>query len=471
MGSSRFSSDLIQSILATWAYSGVFGIFPSNRITTRWLLSSQKYASAEVFQGIQNLKKVLHIVPPKQKISTQKNILRDQIDSLQQAVSMFEYIPWIQAVWLTGSMAAENSQRDDDIDFLVLTASKRLWLTRFVVLVMSALLGRWRPRLAPTSKKTRHTWCWNIWLEPSAGLDHVPQSIYGAREIVQARLIFRRSDVSPTFLLDHACWARDFTLAGFLWARHVSRRILPSLPHKRNWFSPLFDVINDLAFKLQFLYMKTHQTKEFVQQNQAWFHPGDFAQYVATRYETMLSYWTQRMHTSTDFHWPQDWTEAERAQILHTQSQIRSAQDAGKRLVLATGVFDLLHAEHQEFLRKAAAAGDMLVVGVETDARVRASKGSDRPHQDQQTRLAQVAQVPGVTHAFLLPESFAKPEHHRALLACLLPAILAVSSHSPFQDRKAALLAEFGGRLEVVHEHNPAVSTTQLLAGIIKKRK
>src|SRR5690606_7494480 len=140
------------------------------------------------------------------------------------------------------------------------------------------------------------------------------------------------------------------------------------------------------------------------------------------------------------FEWPLDWTNADRQRLSAVVSQIRPAQDLGKKVVLATGVFDLFHAEHQNFLTKAAQAGDLLVVGVESNARVRSSKGPDRPYQDQATRLAQVASHLGVTSAVILPENFSKPEHHQGILKLILPSILAVSSHSPFQDRKAALM-------------------------------
>ena len=52
---------------------------------------------------------------------------------------------------------------------------------------------------------------------------------------------------------------------------------------------------------------------------------------------------------------------------------------AGDRIVFTNGVFDLLHRGHAEYLAKARALGERLVVGVNSDASVRRLKGQTRP--------------------------------------------------------------------------------------------
>ena len=61
---------------------------------------------------------------------------------------------------------------------------------------------------------------------------------------------------------------------------------------------------------------------------------------------------------------------------------------AGRRLVLTNGCFDLIHPGHVTLLRAAAALGDVLVVGVNSDAGVRKIKGPDRPLMPLADRLA-----------------------------------------------------------------------------------
>lgn len=155
-------------------------------------------------------------------------------------------------------------------------------------------------------------------------------------------------------------------------------------------------------------------------------------------------------------------------------------------VVLATGVFDLLHREHRNYLKAARDCGNLLFVGVETDHRVRQLKGKDRPVQNQNLRLANLANLPFVDYLFLLPETLDSSIGRDEFISRLHPQIYAVSQHSPNQSEKRRLLRKYHGRLEVVLPRNPAISTTQIIAnrnpaksclvqpaltGVIRKKK
>ena len=59
----------------------------------------------------------------------------------------------------------------------------------------------------------------------------------------------------------------------------------------------------------------------------------------------------------------------------------------GDRIVFTNGVFDLMHRGHVTYLEEAAALGDRLVIGLNSDASVkRLGKGTDRPLNDQDSR-------------------------------------------------------------------------------------
>lgn len=133
----------------------------------------------------------------------------------------------------------------------------------------------------------------------------------------------------------------------------------------------------------------------------------------------------------------------------------------GHKLVLVTGFFDLLHQEHLNFLKKAKELGDTLLVGVESDARARQLKGEGRPVETQTLRIKHL--TPYADYVFALPDDFSSPAAHRWLIKSLRPEYLAVSSHTAHQDKKRTLVEEFGGQLVVVHNHNPNISTTQLI--------
>lgn len=64
----------------------------------------------------------------------------------------------------------------------------------------------------------------------------------------------------------------------------------------------------------------------------------------------------------------------------------------GDRIVFTNGCFDILHRGHVEYLQEAAALGDRLVIGLNSDASVRRQgKGADRPINDQESRAKVLA--------------------------------------------------------------------------------
>ncbi|MEJ7622535.1 MAG: adenylyltransferase/cytidyltransferase family protein [Pyrinomonadaceae bacterium] len=68
-----------------------------------------------------------------------------------------------------------------------------------------------------------------------------------------------------------------------------------------------------------------------------------------------------------------------------------NARDAGKQIVLANGCFDLLHVGHLRYLSGAKAAGDFLVVAINSDRQARALKGAGRPTVCEEERAELVA--------------------------------------------------------------------------------
>ncbi len=81
-------------------------------------------------------------------------------------------------------------------------------------------------------------------------------------------------------------------------------------------------------------------------------------------------------------------------------SFVRAARAAGRRIVFTNGVFDLLHPGHLRYLQAARRHGDLLIVGLNSDASVRRNKGPSRPINPEQERaevLAALACVDAVS--------------------------------------------------------------------------
>ncbi|HKY74244.1 MAG TPA: hypothetical protein VJ246_02965, partial [Patescibacteria group bacterium] len=107
--------------------------------------------------------------------------------------------------------------------------------------------------------------------------------------------------------------------------------------------------------------------------------------------------------------------------------------------------------------------GDVLIVAIESDVRVRELKGEGRPIHRQSKRLDAVRSLDCVDVAFVLPDDFKTKDAFRELLHQFQPHIYACSSHSSHLEVKRALMKEIGGEVCIVREHNPNISTTKIV--------
>ena len=99
---------------------------------------------------------------------------------------------------------------------------------------------------------------------------------------------------------------------------------------------------------------------------------------------------------------------------------VRAAQRKGQRVVFTNGCFDLLHPGHVRYLAAARGAGDLLVVGINSDRSVRGLKGPGRPVQSQDARAEVLAALQAVDHVVV----FDAPTP-LALIEALQPDVLA----------------------------------------------
>lgn len=86
------------------------------------------------------------------------------------------------------------------------------------------------------------------------------------------------------------------------------------------------------------------------------------------------------------------------------QMVLREQRRRRRKIVLANGVFDLLHVGHVRYLQAARAEGDILVVGINSDSSARARKGEGRPIMTERARAAVVAAVAVVDYVVIFDE-------------------------------------------------------------------
>jgi len=134
------------------------------------------------------------------------------------------------------------------------------------------------------------------------------------------------------------------------------------------------------------------------------------------------------------------------------------------RTVFTNGCFDILHAGHIRYLHTARNAGDILIVGLNSDLSIRAIKGGKRPIIPQNQRAEVLAGLASVDYIVLFDE----PDPYN-LIAEILPDVLVKGSDWPKSSIIGADVVEKnkGRILQIPFEYN--TSTSEIIQRIMER--
>jgi predicted nucleotidyltransferase len=222
-----------------------------------------------------------------------KRLLRKKISErklriVKQAGRFLSFIPTIKMVAVTGALAMGNASSDSDIDLMIITKKGSLWTTRLICLI--GLIGQVR-RFGDKSQKDKL--CLNMWLaENSLVWPKKDRNIYTAHEIAQIVPVINKDRAYEKFLWRNR-WVQEF------WQNSIQ---VKKLNIKNQNHSPKFkifnfnlsvyflnfallfiEIIEKVAFSLQFIYMRRKITREIVTPTRAIFHPNDWGKVVLSR--------------------------------------------------------------------------------------------------------------------------------------------------------------------------------------------
>ena len=101
---------------------------------------------------------------------------------------------------------------------------------------------------------------------------------------------------------------------------------------------------------------------------------------------------------------PSDWNQYVLTTPEQLQAVTRLAKAQDLNVVTTNGCFDLLHRGHVHILREAARQGDLLIVGLNSDASVQKNKGTNRPLVPQDERAELLLAIEGVDYVYIYDE-------------------------------------------------------------------
>ncbi len=154
-----------------------------------------------------------------------------------------------------------------------------------------------------------------------------------------------------------------------------------------------------------------------------------------------------------------------RPAVYHSAEELAAAlaplRKRGKTVVTTNGCFDLLHAGHLQYLREAAQLGDILIIGINSDASVKRLKGESRPLQNEEDRATIMASLKPVDYTLIFEE-----DDPCAFLDVLQPDIhVKGGDYLPENLPEKIIVENHGGRIEILSFKN-GHSTTGIVERI-----
>jgi len=145
---------------------------------------------------------------------------------------------------------------------------------------------------------------------------------------------------------------------------------------------------------------------------------------------------------------------------------VRAQKEQNKIIVTTNGCFDILHVGHVRYLADARQLGDLLIVGVNTDASVKRLKGPTRPLNNEDDRAEILASLECVDYVTLFAEdtpvefiTVVKPNFHAK-----------GGDYNPKDLAETPVVESFGGEMKII-PLVPGRSTTGLIAKIDKNNE
>ncbi|MDO8487177.1 MAG: hypothetical protein Q7S45_02715 [Candidatus Curtissbacteria bacterium] len=277
--------SLEKAVLSTLTYHGIFD-YPLTKEEI------YKYQIGETASR-KKIEKAIHSLVENKKIATKNNLYylkgRGKIVNLRTRRKKYSFlklkkarffanilklIPTVKLVAVSGALAMENAQKNDDIDLVIITARNTLWSTR---LLANILLQPFRRKAGWPHIKNKA--CLNLFIEQSS-LKIRTQNLYTAHEVAQMRPLWQRQNAYTSFLKANS-WVKTFLPN---WEPPSADSTF-TFPH----FLPPVLPLEALAKWGQLAYMKKKVTTEKIGKYQLFFHPRNTEELVLKEYIKRLN--------------------------------------------------------------------------------------------------------------------------------------------------------------------------------------
>lgn len=265
-----------KAVLKTIIYADLFDYPLKAWEIHKWLIGKQA--------SLQQVERALTKLTKSKKIGTYKDFyflpqkrssIKKRIEKMPYSTNYFsrakffanflKIIPWISLVGISGNLAMDNAGEEDDIDLVIITQKKRLWITRVAVFLIFSIFDLRRSR-GEDKESVAGKFCTNIFLEETS-LGQESHDLFTAHEVLQMRVLWQRGKTYQSFLEDNA-WALEY-LPNWKAKKTFSNT------DKRQKPLELVDSINNILKNIQLRYMGIPTGDERINEGAVYFLPND----------------------------------------------------------------------------------------------------------------------------------------------------------------------------------------------------
>jgi predicted nucleotidyltransferase len=295
---------LYQAIIKTLVYADMFD-YPLTQEEIWKRLIKLKIKNVTTSAGSRNGGKKLKMILKKTKLMEEKNkyyflrgreklsnirIKREKWSEKKQKIakevaSLLKLIPTIKLVGITGALAVNNAEENDDIDLFIITSSKLLWTTRFLATILAELTGK---RRHPRDISVNNKICLNMFVdEGHLSIPAKEQDLFSAHEVAQMKPIWEKNGIYQKFLRANL-WVKEYLPN----ATEEDIKILRYEDIKKKSLSILISkylsLLENIFRKIQIRYMQKRRTTEIIRDGIIRFHPQDARKWVLREYKKRL---------------------------------------------------------------------------------------------------------------------------------------------------------------------------------------
>jgi hypothetical protein len=200
----------------------------------------------------------------------------------RRAAHLLRLVPGIMLAGVTGGLAMNNADKDDDIDFFCLVSRGTLWTSRLLATIILDIYGM---RRKPGEENVKDKICLNMFMvEGSFAVPPGDRNLFVAHEILQMVPLWDRGGAYRKFLRENA-WVKRFLPNA--WGKKYQVSSIKYQEQSGNALS-LLRLLEPVAKWVQLTYMRNRRTTEVITRGVLRFHPKDARPWVERKFKKRL---------------------------------------------------------------------------------------------------------------------------------------------------------------------------------------